>query len=144
MKAVQVVVILLFVYVGVVAGFESLLGYFQPNYQNTMVITTHDDDGNTNQRVVARYESDGKLYVAANHWPRRWYNEVLAHPQMEVTWDGRTQPFVAVPVAGAEFDRVIAEHTLSPMVRVLSGFPPRRLVRLDPAAPPAAETTGAG
>jgi len=133
MKAVKVVVILFFVYVGVVAGFESLIGYFQPKDQNTMVIATQDDGGNAKERVVSRLESDGKLYVAANHWPRRWYNEVLAHPQVQVTWDGTTQAYVAVPVTGEEFDRVNAEHALPTMVRVLTGFPPRRLVRLDPA-----------
>ena len=133
MKAVKVVVILFFVYVGVVAGFESLIGYFQPKDQNTMVIATQDDGGNAKERVVSRLESDGKLYVAANHWPRRWYNEVLAHPQVQVTWDGTTQAYVAVPVTGEEFDRVNAAHALPTMVRVLTGFPPRRLVRLDPA-----------
>ena len=142
--AVKVVVILFFVYVGVVAGFESLIGYFQPKDQNTMVIATQDDDGNAKQRVVARLESDGKLYVAANHWPRRWYNEVLAHPQVDVTWDNKTQAYVAVPVTGAEFDRVDAQHSLPTVIRVLTGFPPRRLVRLDPATPSGTDTTGAG
>ena len=94
---------------------------------------TQDDGGNAKERVVSRLESDGKLYVAANHWPRRWYNEVLAHPQVQVTWDGTTQAYVAVPVTGEEFDRVNAAHALPTMVRVLTGFPPRRLVRLDPA-----------
>jgi hypothetical protein len=143
MKAVKVVVILFFVYAGVVAGFESLIGYFQPKDQSTMVIATQDDNGNAKDRVVARLESDGKLYVAANHWPRRWYNEVLAHPNVQVTFDGKTQAYVAVPVTGEEFDRVNAQHSLPPMIRILTGFPPRRLVRLDPAAVVPA-TTGAG
>lgn len=142
--AVKTVVILFFVYVGVVAGFESLIGYFQPKDQSTMVIATHDDNGNAKQRVVARLESDGKLYVAANHWPRRWYNEVLAHPQVDVTWDGKTEAYVAVPVTGAEFDRVNAEHSLPTTIRVLTGFPPRRLVRLDPVVIPAPEPISAG
>ena len=142
--AVKAVVILFFVYAGVVAGFESLIGYFQPKDQSTMVIATRDDNGNAKQRVVARLESDGKLYVAANHWPRRWYNEVLAHPEVDVTWDGKTAAYVAVPVTGAEFDRVNAEHSLPTMIRVLTGFPPRRLVRLDPALVPAPEPIGAG
>lgn len=142
--AVKTVVILFFVYVGVVAGFESLIGYFQPKDQSTIVIATHDDNGNAKQRVVARLESDGKLYVAANHWPRRWYNEVLAHPQVDVTWDGKTEAYVAVPVTGAEFDRVNAEHSLPTTIRVLTGFPPRRLVRLDPVVIPAPEPISAG
>ncbi len=133
MKAIKVIGILLFVYVGVVVGFESLIGYFQPKDQNTMVIATQDDSGNAKERVVSRLESDDKLYVAANHWPRRWYNEVLAQPQVQVTFDGKTQAYVAVAVTGEEFDRVNAQHSLPTMVRILTGFPPRRLVRLDPA-----------
>jgi hypothetical protein len=84
--------------------------------------------------------------VAANHWPRRWYNEVLENPKVDVTLDGTTQAYVAVPVTGAEFDRVNTEHALPAVVRVLTGFPPRRLVRLDPAAvpTPVPEAAGAG
>lgn len=133
MKAVKIVVIVLLVYVGIVATFESTLGYFQPKGERTLVITTQDTNGNAKERVVSRLDSDGKLYVAANHWPRRWYNDVLAHPDVQVTADGNTQAYVAVPVTGEEFDRVNAEHRLGIVVRILTGFPPRRLVRLDPA-----------
>ena len=69
MRVVKIVAILLLVYVGIVVAFESLIGYFQPQDTNTMVITTQDGSGNAKQRVVARLDVDGKLYVAANHWP---------------------------------------------------------------------------
>jgi len=133
MRVVKIVAILLLVYVGIVVAFESLIGYFQPQDTNTMVITTQDGSGNAKQRVVARLDVDGKLYVAANHWPRRWYHEVLAHPQVQVTSGGTTGAYVAVPVTGEEKDRVEAQHSLGPVIRFLTGFPPRRIVRLDPA-----------
>jgi deazaflavin-dependent oxidoreductase (nitroreductase family) len=133
MKAIKIVAIALLVYVGIVVAFESLIGYFQPQDTNTMVITTQDGSGNAKQRVVARLDVDGKLYVAANHWPRRWYTEVLAHPQVQVTSGGTTGAYVAVPVTGEEKDRVEAQHSLGPVIRFLTGFPPRRIVRLDPA-----------
>jgi deazaflavin-dependent oxidoreductase (nitroreductase family) len=133
MKIIKIVAVALFVYVGIVVAFESLIGYFQPQDTNTMVITTQDDSGNAKQRVVARLDVDGKLYVAANHWPRRWYTEVLAHPQVQVTSGGTTGAYVAVPVTGEEKDRVEAQHSLGPVIRFLTGFPPRRIVRLDPA-----------
>jgi deazaflavin-dependent oxidoreductase (nitroreductase family) len=132
MKAIKIVAIALLVYVGIVVAFESLIGYFQPQDTNTMVITTQDGSGNAKQRVVARLDVDGKLYVAANHWPRRWYTEVLAHPQVQVTSGGTTGAYVAVPVTGEEKDRVEAQHSLGPVIRFLTGFPPRRIVRLDP------------
>jgi deazaflavin-dependent oxidoreductase (nitroreductase family) len=132
MKIIKIVAVALFVYVGIVVAFESLIGYFQPQDTNTMVITTQDGSGNAKQRVVARLDVDGKLYVAANHWPRRWYTEVLAHPQVQVTSGGTTGAYVAVPVTGEEKDRVEAQHSLGPVIRFLTGFPPRRIVRLDP------------
>lgn len=133
MKIVKIAAIVVLVYVGIVVAFESLIGYFQPQDTNTMVITTQDGDGNAKERVVARLDVDGKLYVAANHWPRRWYNEVLAHPQVQVTSGDTTAAYVAVPVTGEEKDRVEAQHSLGPVIRFLTGFPPRRIVRLDPA-----------
>ena len=133
MKAVKIIVIVFLVYAGIVAVFESTLGYFQPKDASNLVIATVDANGNTKERVVSRIESGGQLYVAANHWPRRWDNDVLAHPEVQVTSDGRTQAYVAVPVTGEEFERVNADHRLGMVIRILTGFPPRRLVRLDPA-----------
>ena len=39
-KALKIAVILILIYVGIVILFESLLGYFQPAGQTTMVIST--------------------------------------------------------------------------------------------------------
>ncbi|MDP6579657.1 MAG: hypothetical protein QF681_03290, partial [Vicinamibacterales bacterium] len=69
MKAAKRIAIVFLAYVGLVVAFESSLGYFQPAGQTTLVITTTADDGTQNGRVVARLESNGLLYVAANHWP---------------------------------------------------------------------------
>ena len=52
MKAAKIIVILFLVYVGMVAAFESMLGYFQPAGQGTLVITTMDEDGTTNDGQV--------------------------------------------------------------------------------------------
>ena len=65
MKLLKILVVLLVVYIGVVVLFESLLGYFQPANAQTMVITTTDGDGASNDRVLAKIESGGKLYAAA-------------------------------------------------------------------------------
>ena len=133
MKAVKIVVILALVYVGIVAAFESLIGVIQPAPGGTIVITTFDADGTAHDRVVSSLESEGKLYVAANHWPRAWYHRALENPKVHVADRGE---FRAVPVSGAEFDRVNAEHALPAVFRFLTGYPPRLLVRLDPAAEP--------
>jgi hypothetical protein len=45
MRLAKILMIVALVYVGIVATFESLLGYFQPADAQTMVITTYDSDG---------------------------------------------------------------------------------------------------
>jgi len=132
-RLVKLVVILFGVYVLVVVGFETWLGYSQPQAGNTIVIVTSDAQGESKPRVVSRLEADGALYVAANHWPRGWYRQVLANPNVTVDIDGTQRAYKAVPVTGEEFDRVNDAHPLGPMIRFLTGYPPRRLVRLDPA-----------
>jgi hypothetical protein len=132
MKALKIVVIVVLAYVGVVVAFESLLGYFQPTAGSTLVITTFDSDGSPHERVVSRLESGGRLYVAANHWPRAWYRRALANPQVQVTLGGETVDYTAVPVTSAEHDRVEADNHLGFVFRVLTGFPPRYFLRLDP------------
>ncbi len=132
MKVVKIVVIVGLVYVGIVVVFESLLGYFQPAGQSTLVITTSDGEGNTNDRVLSRLESNGQLYVAVNHWPRAWYGQVLDNPQVQVTSNGEKADYLAVAVDDEEHRRVDREHSLGIVIRILTGFPPRYIVRLDP------------
>jgi len=132
MKVLKILAIAVVIYAGVVVAFESLIGYFQPMAGSTLVITTFDDDGTPHDRVVSRLETDGQLYVAANHWPRAWYNRALKNPDVQVTLDGETRDYRAVPVTGEEHDRVADENGLAVIFRILTGFPPRCFVRLEP------------
>ena len=133
MKAVKIVAILIpVVYIGIVVAFESLLGYYQPAGQSTLVITTTNEDGVTNDRVLSRVESSGQLYVSANHWPRAWYHQALENPNVQVTLDGEKGAYVAVPVTAEEHERVKSENEHGIVFRILTGFPPRYFVRLDP------------
>ena len=72
MRAIKIVAILILVYVAIVVGFETLIGTLQPSNESTITITTFDADGTGHERVVSRLDADGKLYIAANHWPRAW------------------------------------------------------------------------
>jgi hypothetical protein len=133
MKAVKILAILFAIYVAIVAIFESLLGYFQPANESTIVITTFDEAGNDpRDRVVARVDADGKLYVAANHWPRAWYRRLLDNPTVQVVAGGERADYVAVEIDDAEYARANGARPLGPVFRILTGFPPRRIVRLDP------------
>jgi len=132
MKALKILAIVLAVYVGIVIAFESLIGILQPRSGDTLVITTFDDGGDAHDRVVSRLTLDGRLYVAANHWPRAWYTRALENPRVRVTLAGEEEAYRAVPVEGGEHERLQAAHELPLAFRVLTGFPPRYFLRLEP------------
>src|SRR5262245_28698258 len=131
MKPLKTAAIILLIYVAIVASFESLIGFLQPIAGATLVITTFDRGGTPHDRVVTRLESDGNLYVAANHWPRAWYHRALQNPDVQATVDGTKRDYRAVPVTGVEHERVEREHAHGLAFRLLTGFPPRYFVRLD-------------
>ena len=133
MKLLKILLGLLVVYALVVTAFESLLGYFQPQSERTLIITTFDDAGAAHPRVVSRLESEGRTYVAANHWPRAWYREALGNPDVEIELDGSRGAYLAVPVEGAEHLQVDSDNALPLSFRILTGFPPRYFLRLDQA-----------
>ena len=132
MKPVRIALIAVLIYVGIVFAFESMIGIVQPTAGSTLVITTFDADGSAHDRVVSRLEADGQLYVAANHWPRAWYKRALERPEVQVTQNGEKRSYQAVPIEGAEHERVNEQNRLGIGFRFLTGFAPRRFVRLDP------------
>jgi hypothetical protein len=132
MKALKIVAIVLLVYAGIVTAFESMIGFMQPTPDSTLPITTLDGSGSPHDRVVSRVDSGGKLYVSANHWPRAWYRRALANPEVSVTIDGQKTDYRAVPVDGEEAARIDAEHPHPAWFRFVTGYPPRKFVRLDP------------
>ena len=131
MKILKIISIgLVVVYIGLVVLFESWLGYSQPSNQNTLVITTFDNQ-EAKQRVLSAVNNDGKLYVSANHWPRAWYRQALSNPNVEVNYKGEMNSYLAVPVEGKQHDKLKEEHAHSLTFRILTGFPPRYFLRLD-------------
>ena len=117
-------------YVLVVVGFESMLGYSQPENQGTLVITTFDD-GEPHDRVVSRIHIDDELYVAVNHWPRLWYWQLLDEPVVRIRYGDTDDLFRAIPVEGDQaIQRVDDARPLSLQFRILTGFPPRHFVQL--------------
>ncbi len=134
MKAPRIIGFVLLAYLLIVFAFESAIGYFQPADETTMVLHTTGPDGATSDRVVTPLEAGGQVYIASNHWVRGWYHDVLAQPSLEVTYGGTTTPYLAVPVTDqAEFERIDSEFARGLVLKFLTGFPPRHLVRLDSA-----------
>ena len=133
MRAVKIVGIVLVSYVLIVVAFESLIGFFQPEAPDTLVLTTVGEDGGAVDRVLQSLHSDGQLYVAVNHWPRAWHRRALANPRVRVTRDGETRNYMAVPVTGEEYARVASDYPRPVAFLLLTGFPPRHFVRLNQA-----------
>tara|TARA_B100000678_G_scaffold289102_1_gene298930 strand:- start:291 stop:695 length:405 start_codon:yes stop_codon:yes gene_type:complete len=121
---------LVVIYIGLVILFESWLGYSQPSNANSLVITTFDDQ-EAKDRVLSAVNNNEKLYVSANHWPRSWYRQALSNPNVEVTYKGEKNSYLAIPIEGKEHDRLMKEHAHPLTFRILTGFPPRYFLRLD-------------
>jgi hypothetical protein len=131
MRAIKILAILLGVYVLVVVVFESLLGYYQPANQSTLVITTTNTEGVSNDRVLAKIEFNDQVYIAANHWPRAWYRQALANPNVSATIDEEKNDYIAVPVTDAEHAEVDGANSLGLVFKMVTGFPPRYFLRLE-------------
>lgn len=124
----------LLAYVAYVTAFELRMGLGQPQFGNfTLVMHTTRADGSEHQRVLARLQHEGRLYVAVNHWPRAWYHQALANPEVRVTVEGQTGDYMAVPVTGDELRMLEEQFPMGFGSRFQMGFPPRHFVRLDPA-----------
>lgn len=115
------------------SGCMTAIGAFQPEMgDTTLKISTTDAEGESHVRVLSAIDYDNKLYVAANHWPRAWYNRALAHPDVSVTRSGATKDYKAVPVTGDELARLQRDEGFPALAYVLTGFAPRKFLRLDP------------
>ena len=132
---VKIILIIAIIYVALVAAFETWLGYSQPRGEDNLVITVTEDDGTKSQRVLSLFESQDQLYLAANHWPRGWFNQVQQNPDVHIEFGGeravQSGEYTAVSVDGAEHDQVAEDTRLPFVARLLMGFPPREFVRLE-------------
>lgn len=126
--------ILLLVYIASIVWFEANLGINQPRGRTSLVLATFNDDNERHERVLRLEQIDGNNYIAVNHWPRRWYRQALANPDVEVAMPGQEgfAPYRAVPLTGAELERVSEVYSFGFEFRFRTGFPPRRFLRLDP------------
>lgn len=135
-RALKIILILAGVYVGIVVVFESLLGYYQPKGDDNLVITVTEDDGSKSQRVLSLFQSQGELYLAANHWPRAWFRQVQKQPNVHLEFGGeradRSGHYVAIPISDADHDRVLNDNRIPFVGRFLMGFPPREFLRIEP------------
>lgn len=132
MAVVEIAAFVVLGYAGFVAVMELGIGLLQPEMETGVVLATTDARGAKSSRTLAGFELDGKLYVSSNHWLRGWYREALARPEVEVRMRGVQTPRIAVPVVGAERDRLADAYRMGFVLRFICGFAPSRFLRLDP------------
>ena len=119
-------------YIALVAIIELFVWRLQPNYDNSLTITTTGADGTSKTRKLARFEYEGKLYVSSNHWFRSWYRQALANPTVNVEYDGRSKPMRALPVTGDQQAELSRNYNMGFVLRLLCGFAPSRFLQLNP------------
>ena len=138
MKLLKVVGYLFVGYVSLVFLFEAVfLGIFQPTIESerlkNLVMTTTDSAGHHDPRRITYVMVDQSIYVSAHHWPRAWYHQAIKDPNIVVELNDSKSDYLAVPIAGREFEAVAEAFPLPFVVRFLMGFPPQRnILRLDP------------
>lgn len=134
----KLVIGLAVVYVGLGLLADGLIGYFQPQTEDTIVITTYDAEG-AHDTVLSLRDDDDQLWVESGHWFRGWYHRLLENPDVEVTFpDGRRESFTAVPVntpeAVALMEKLMGKGDGYGywIGRTILLFAPIKPVRLDP------------
>jgi hypothetical protein len=132
-KPLKILILAAIGYLGLIVAFESMIGILQPDAGTVLTITTTDHAGESHNRVLARLEDDGRIYVSANHWPRAWYREALANPDVQASIEGARANYLAVPIEdGGEHERLDRKFAHPFLFRLITGFPPRHFLRLDP------------
>lgn len=126
--------LLFLLYVGSIIWFEAQLGINQPQGSTSLVIATFSGNNDRHERVLRLEQIDGRNYIAANHWPRSWYNQALENPNVEVKMPGSDEfePYLAIPLVGPEEERIAEIYSFDFNFRFRTGFPPRYFLRLDP------------
>lgn len=74
---------------------------------------------------------DDRNYIAANHLPRAWCRQALKNPELEDKLKNSFESYIAVPLQGDEFEFVESGYQLGFEFWFRTGFPPRKLLRLD-------------
>ena len=112
---------------------ETVIWKVQPDMEGVVVLHIPMGDG-TMKRKLYGLRYDNQLYVASNHWFRRWYYAVLDNPVLEVEYAGEVGPHAAVAIGGEEQRRVAQEYNQGMALKIACGFAPQRFLRLDRVA----------
>lgn len=139
-KALKVCAFVLLAYLLVVVGIETFVVYMGKSHaergvsedEDWLTLTTQDEAGKAKDSIMGGVRIDNHLYVAANHWPRAWLHRAIARPDVLVTLDGVQSEYRVGALEPTERERVAEVYKFPFLFRMLTGFPPRVFLRLDP------------
>lgn len=94
----RVFLVLLGIYISLGLTFDALVGYFQPQSVETLVLQTRGDDCQWIDTVLTARDNGEELWVESGHWFRGWYNRLLKNPHVYVTRHDKHSRYQAVPV----------------------------------------------
>jgi len=131
----------LLAYVVVVIGFEIFVVMMGNAHaergvsedENWVTLTTFNAQGEAIDTIMGGVRVNEQLYVAANHWPRAWINRAIARPDVLVTLRGQQENYRAFTLDAAERAEVVEVYRFPFLFRMLTGFPPRVFLRLEPS-----------
>lgn len=140
MRMLKILAVSLVSYIAIGLTIDGLIGYFQPQSEDTIVLHSVDADGESIATVLSLRDDDGQWWVESGHWFRGWYHRVLANPNVRVVHDDVSYEFVATPVQTDE-----AVENMTRLMgkgqgggywfgRAMLMFAPIKPVRLDPVS----------
>ena len=105
MKTLKRLGAVLAIYIGFVVVFETgYLGLYQPSFAESgipmLLLTTTDADGKADSRMLARFETNGKIYVSAHHWTRGWYHRARSNPAVTARIDDSEGSYIESTTTG--------------------------------------------
>lgn len=139
-RAARILLGVLVGYVVLALAFDAFVGVSQIGLGGPEgVLHTTDADGKVHETRMIVLRDGDQLWVQSGHHFRGWYHRLVAHPEVELDFEGETRPSTAVPledpVSRANIHRLIEERVgavQARVIRVLLLFADVKPVRLDP------------
>ncbi len=144
MKIVRLFFIVAVAYLIIGLSLDAVIGYFQPQSEQTAVLRTFDVQGRSHDTVLRLLDDQGQLWVESGHWFRGWYRRVQHDPRVQLIRGDQVDDYAAVPVDTAEAVALVTrlmgrgETPRYFASRAMLLFAPIKPVRLDPRPPAAA------
>lgn len=133
MSVLEIGIVLAAAYFLLLLILELTIWKVQPDMDGMVTLHIGRDERRITRKLYG-FDYNGKLYVASNHWVRRWYYAAIDKAEIEVERAGNVTRRTAVLIDGDEESEVSREYGQGLLLRIMCGFAPQRFLRLDALA----------